>query len=291
MIQTVIDALDAAIALNLPTVNRHGVAELMQVEGGMMPVVYADNGSFVPIANDNSGTFSYWRYNGKESDKGVDLAGSACGGYEVTMPLRFVAMVDRAICPNVQNAARAAAWGAMDTDSSIRSAINAVSVNFPSSAVDTDSRRVYQQEFGKGLENADKAWVAIDITVQVTGLAECFDPCERTGSFLCRLIQAKTWAQIQKCLTDAQEAAAIDALCGIDICEQIGQLDGQAVVACIASGEVPIALCTIMARPEATPDIGVECIGNAGLTSEYQALLCTPQPAESCYWRSITLGT
>jgi hypothetical protein len=224
MIGTLISMLDAAIEVHLPTVKRHGLAELMPVDGGTQPVVYADSGSFVPIANDNSGTFSYWRINGKESTTQVDIPGLACGAFANSIPLRFVAMVDRTICPQVQDAARAALWSAMDADDSIRSVVKAISIDFNSTAVEADTRRVYRQEFGKELDTADKAFVAIDLSVVVTGDPACFDPCNNVGDFLCALIQRKTWAQIKACMTDAQIEAADADLCTGGSCPYDGEI-------------------------------------------------------------------
>ena len=228
MIGTLISMLDAAIAVHLPTVKRHGLAELMPVDGGTQPVVYVDGGSFVQIANDNSGTFSYWRINGRESVASVDVQGLACGAFANTIPLRFVAMVDRTICPQVQDAARAALWSVIDADDSIRSVVKAISINFNSTGVEADTRRVYRQEFGKELEVADKAFVAIDLSVVVTGDPACFDPCNNVGDFFCAMIQKRTWAQVQACLTDAQEEAAIAALCSGGSCPYDGiiQING-----------------------------------------------------------------
>ena len=219
MIQTLISMLDAAIAQHLPTVKRHGLAELQPVDGGTQPVVYADNGSFVQIASDNSGTFSYWRMLSAERTTSVEIPGQACDAFVVTIPLRFVAMVDRTLCPQVQDAARAGLWAAIDADDSIRSVTRAISIDFNSTGVDADSRKVYQQEFGRPLENASKAWVAIDMSVVVTGNPECFDPCDAVGDFFCAMIQKRTWAQVQACLTEAQEAAAIAALCDVGPCD------------------------------------------------------------------------
>lgn len=278
MIQTLISMMDAAIAAHIPTVKRHGLAELMAIEGGgTQPVVYVDNGSFTQIANDNSGTFSYWRL-GTEKNRSTEVQGQCGDAFEVTIPLRFVAMVDRAICPSVQDAARSATWAATATDGAIKSVTNALIVDFASSSIEADTRKVYQQEFGRPLDEASKAFVAIDFSVIVTGNPECFDPCNAVGDFLCLLIQKKQWAQIQNCLTDAQEAAAITALCGAgNLCAEVNAAGPTEVVACVvANGDIPIYLCTILATDEASPDIIVECIGNAGKTAEVQDIICDP---------------
>ena len=280
MIQTIIDLLDAAAGMHLSTAVRHGIAELQPVDGGTQPVVYASDGSFVQIANDNAGSLSYWRLSGRESERQVDIVGSACGGFEVTMPLRFVAMVDRALCPSVAGAARSASWAMMDVDTSIVTATDAVTVDFTGVGVDTDSRRVYQQEFGTALTSTTKAWVAIDISVVVVGQAECFAECGPSGDFLCKLIEAKTWAQIKTCLTQAQiDAAEADLCTSGTLCEVVNGADPSEVVACIENdGDVPIYLCEIIDSTAATADLIVECIGNAGKTAAVQALICEPCP-------------
>ena len=138
--------------------------------------------------------------------------GQCDSGFEVTVPLRFVAMVDRSTCPVVSDAF-SASWAARDAVDAIRVTINAISISLSQTSIDTDTRRVYQQEYGRPLDNADKAFLAIDFSVVVVGNAACFDPCGDTGDFLCRMIQSRQWATIQACLTQAQEDAAIAALC------------------------------------------------------------------------------
>lgn len=216
MIQTIIEALDAAVALNLPVATRHGLAELQNTKGGTMPVVYNGDGSFKPIATDLNGTFSYWRINGAVKDRQADVPGFCTSGFTATFPLRIVTLIDRTICPDVVNAARAASTGARITHTALNQALGAAMVVVSSSGVDADVKKVYQAEFGGAsfqMPPPTKALVAIDLVVEVTGRAECFDPCDNVVPFLCALIQRQTWARIQGCLTDAQEAAAIAALC------------------------------------------------------------------------------
>lgn len=295
MIQTLIDILDAAVALHLPTVKRHGLAELHPIDGGgTQPVVYSGDGSFNQIANDNAGSFSYWRLNGSERTTKADVPGQACEAFALALPLRYVAMVDRERCPLVQDSARAALWAAMATGSSIRPVIQAIVVDFGSTSIDADTRRVYQQEFGTALQTADKAFVAIDITVVVTGRAECFDPCDTPTNFLCALIQNRTWLQIKACMTDAQIEAAIEDLCDTVCpteCEVLAAITDPLTVAPCVEDEMAIAMGgSFIARPAYTVDILNEQIRNAGKDEALCALLCPPV-MQSCYWRSISLGT
>jgi len=279
MIQTLISMLDAAIAQHLPTVKRHGLAELQPVDGGTQPVIYADNGSFVQIANDNSGTFSYWRMLSAERTTSVQITTQACDAFVVTIPMRFVAMVDRTLCPQVQDAARAGLWAAIDADDSIRLVTRAISIDFNSTGVDADSRKVYQQEFGRQLENASKAWVAIDMSVVVTGNPECFDPCSVVGDFLCALIAKQTWQRIKACMTDAQIEAATEDLCDAGpcvLCDVVEPADPADVVACVSPGNIPVLLVATVLTPEATPEVIVVAMDAADKTDEVRDLICTP---------------
>ena len=65
--------------------------------------------------------------------------------------------------------------------------------------------------------------------------------------------------------------------CGDDLCATVNAANSSDVIACVVeNGDVPVYLCGFIATDEATADIGVECIGNAGKTADYQALLCPP---------------
>ena len=292
MIRTVIQALDAAIATHIPTVVRHGIAELHPADGGTAPVAYASDGSFQQITSDSSGTFSYWRLNGQQKDQETEVVGQCDSGFEVTVPLRFVAMVDRSTCPVVSDAAFSASWAARDAVDAIRVTINAISISLSQTSIDTDTRRVYQQEYGRPLDNADKAFLAIDVSVVVVGNAECFDPCGDTGDFLCRMIQSRQWATIQACLTQAQEDAAIAALCEggpcPTDCEVIEGMDASEIVACVPSGDRTELLCEVMDTAEATPEAIVVCLDGANKTDAVRDIICTPCP--KCDPLTITIN-
>lgn len=216
MLATIIEALDAAMAARLPAVQRNGLCELHRVEGGTMPVKHTGQGSFEPVATDVAGSFSYWRLSGRLREDAAEIAGSCSDGFTAEIPLRFVALLDREQCGAVEDAARAAASDARASLPVLRQTLKAALVMARSTAIDAVTDSVYRAEFsgaGFGMPGADKALVAIDITLQVTGRASCFDPCDDSGDFLCRVIQAQQWVRIRACLTDGQEAAAIEDLC------------------------------------------------------------------------------
>lgn len=224
MLQAIIDGLDAAIAAKLSATVRHGLCELHKVQGGTMPVKHDGGGSFTPIASDTSGSFSYWRINGKLKEDATQLVGSCGDGFAAELPLRIVTLLDRATCPMVEDSARAAATDARIAISAIRSAIKAINVTLKATSIDAITESVYRAECGGagfGMPGADKAMVAIDLTVTVTARASCFDPCDSPGDFTCRLIQSQQWARIRACLTESQEAAAVADLCDSCPCEPL----------------------------------------------------------------------
>jgi hypothetical protein len=95
-------------------------------------------------------------------------------------------------------------------------------VDFSSGSVEVQSSRVYNQEFGGGLDvNPNKTLVAIDVTISVTGRSSCFEPCTPTPDFFCALIEAKTWAKIKGCMTAGQIADAIEDLCDDAPCDPL----------------------------------------------------------------------
>jgi hypothetical protein len=213
MIQQILQALDAAAAQHLPVAVRHLLTEQQPTGSGIAPHVYVGNGNWNPIANDNAGTFSYWRLMSPIREQEVDAPG-CFDAFQATYNLRLVSMIDRDICGDVFDATRAAATAIRNTDDDLRAALKLMLVDFSSGSVEVQSSRVYNQEFGGGLDvNPNKTLVAIDVTISVTGRSSCFEPCIPTPDFFCALIEAKTWSKIKGCMTAGQIADAIEDLC------------------------------------------------------------------------------
>jgi hypothetical protein len=219
MIQTILQALDQAAAEHLPVGARYLLVEQQRTGTGVAPHRYDGNGRWTPIANDNAGTFSYWRLTSPIKEQEVDAAG-CYDVFEAVYSLRLVAMVDRSLCPDLIDVARGAATAVRGTDDGIRASLKLRTVDFGVSSVEVNSQRVYTQEFGGTLDvNPDKALVSIDIAVTITGKSNCFAPCEATADYLCGLIEAQTWQRIKGCMTEAQIAAAIADLCVGSSCD------------------------------------------------------------------------
>jgi hypothetical protein len=228
MIQQILQALDAAAAQHLPVALRHLLTEQQPTGSGIAPHVYVGNGNWNPIANDNAGTFSYWRLMSPIREQEVDAPG-CFDAFQATYNLRLVSMIDRDICGDVFDATRAAATAIRNTDDELRAALKLMLVDFSSGSVEVQSSRVYNQEFGGGLDvNPNKTLVAIDVTISVTGRSSCFEPCTPTPDFFCALIEAKTWAKIKDCMTAGQIADAIEDLCDDAPCDPLSvQVNGE----------------------------------------------------------------
>ena len=221
MIQQILQAIDAAAAQHLPVAVRHLLAEQQPTGSGIAPHIYVGNGNWNQIANDNAGTFSYWRLLSPIREQEVDAPG-CFDAFQATYNLRLVAMIDRDICGDVLDATRAAATAIRNTDDDLRAALKLMLVDFATGSVEVQSARVYQQEFGGTLDvNPNKALVAIDVSVSVTGKSACFEPCLPATDFFCALIEAKTWAKIKACMTEGQVADAIADLCDDAPCDPL----------------------------------------------------------------------
>jgi hypothetical protein len=221
MIQQILQAIDAAAAQHLPVAVRHLLAEQQPTGSGIAPHIYVGNGNWNQIANDNAGTFSYWRLLSPIREQEVDAPG-CFDAFQATYNLRLVSLIDRDICGDVLDATRAAATAIRNTDDDLRAALKLMLVDFATGSVEVQSARVYQQEFGGTLDvNPNKALVAIDVSVSVTGKSACFEPCLPATDFFCALIEAKTWAKIKACMTEGQVADAIADLCDDAPCDPL----------------------------------------------------------------------
>ena len=201
MITQILTVLDAA-AEAMPVGARYRWASLVAGR----PHVHVGNGDFVPVAEDAAGSWSYWRAMGPAQVSQADI-GEACIGYRVTMPLRFVAWVDREECtPAIMDAVNAMRASRRD----VVAAIGAADVQFDRIAWQVDG--VGGQEFRpEPVWPTHKMLVNIDITLVVEADERCVQGCGDAVSVLCRLMGAATLEQIRECLGDR-----INELCDLD---------------------------------------------------------------------------
>lgn len=213
MIQTIIEAFDLTAGDALGVTTRHGLAELRPVGGGTAPYVYAGGGQWTTVATDANGTYSYWRIAAPVVETSVP--GTTCANdFRATYQLRLVAIVDRTVCPAIEEAARGAIAAMRGTVNALARTLGLKRLNADTGRIDLDSRRVYQQEFGQvGDVLPSQAIISIDVTVVALGRPECFSPCGEQGSLLCQVIEQRTWEAIKACMSEVQIAAATDDLC------------------------------------------------------------------------------
>lgn len=219
MIQTIIEAFDLAGGDAIGVVTRHGLAELRPVGSGTAPYVYAGDGQWTQIATDANGSWSYWRIAAPIIETSVP--GSTCtNDFRATYQLRLVTVVERSVCPAVEDAARAALSAIRGTAAELARGLKLKRLNADTGRVDLESRKVYQQEFGQvGDVPPNRSIIAIEITVVALGRPECFTPCGATGSLLCQLVEVQTWAKIKACMSMVQlDAAEADLCTGGDSC-------------------------------------------------------------------------
>ena len=270
----IISILDIAASDRLPVAVRNGLCEIKRLNDVTAPAYYS-GGSWTVVAIDADN--SYWRLRGRIRER-LNTGTVVCGEVlDTEIPLRLVSLVQRSVCENVQDHARAAATAMRGVEKQLCTALSAMQVVVSTEGIDVDTRSVYAQEYGGGMgEPGDSlAMVAIDLTVKITGKQGCLDVCGDPVDIVCKVIETASNDKVVECLGSRLSEICDTTPC--DTCEVVNAADPSEVVACIeAENDIPIYLGQIIDSDQATPDLIVEAIGNAGKTDEVEALLCTP---------------
>ena len=270
----IISILDIAASERLPVAVRNGLCEIKRLDNVTAPAYYLGGGwNVVAIDADNS----YWRLRARIRER-LNTGTVVCGEVlDTEIPLRLVSLVQRSVCENVQDHARAAATAMRGVEKQLCTALSAMQVVVSTEGIDVDTRSVYAQEYGGGMgEPGDSlAMVAIDLTVKITGKQGCLDVCGDPVDIVCKVIETASNDKVVECLGSRLSEICDTTPC--DTCEVVNAADPSEVVACIeAENDITIYLGQIIDSDQATPDLIVEAIGNAGKTDEVEALLCTP---------------
>ena len=270
----IISILDIAASERLPVAVRNGLCEIKRLDNVTAPAYYLGGGwNVVAIDADNS----YWRLRARIRER-LNTGTVVCGEVlDTEIPLRLVSLVQRSVCENVQDHARAAATAMRGVEKQLCTALSAMQVVVSTEGIDVDTRSVYAQEYGGGIgEPGDSlAMVAIDLTVKITGKQGCLDVCGDPVDIVCKVIETASNDKVVECLGSRLSEICDTTPC--DTCEVVNAADPSEVVACIeAENDITIYLGQIIDSDQATPDLIVEAIGNAGKTDEVEALLCTP---------------
>ena len=270
----IISILDIAASDRLPVAVRNGLCEIKRLNDVTAPAYYS-GGSWTVVAIDADN--SYWRLRGRIRER-LNTGTVVCGEVlDTEIPLRLVSLVQRSVCENVQDHARAAATAMRGVEKQLCTALSAMQVVVSTEGIDVDTRSVYAQEYGGGMgEPGDSlAMVAIDLTVKITGKQGCLDVCGDPVDIVCKVIETASNDKVVECLGSRLSEICDTTPC--DTCEVVNAADPSEVVACIeAENDIPIYLGQIIDSDQATADLIVEAISNAGKTDEVEALLCTP---------------
>lgn len=186
MIDALVDILNEAIGLNVQT--KHGLAQLIQGR----PHVHVGDGQWRPIAQDTDGAWSYFRINGQMGVDSADI-GLPCAGVSATVPLRYVALLNRSECDELPGMMVSIAGDIRGTSGAVKAAIGAVRVAFPSIRPSIDEATV--QELGSEVNvPLNRVLVTLDITAQIVGEDSCLTSCNYQRPVPCGTISGGSCA-------------------------------------------------------------------------------------------------
>ncbi len=275
MISTIIEVLDIAASNRLKATARYGLAELQpNGSGGTTPAIYTSSGSWKPITVDDGGDWSYWREIDKVKED--DAPFEACSNLTTrSYTLRLVTLLGRELCGTSSDAGTAAATEMRLSYGTIRTAIKASIVKIKVLGIDTDTAHVFASEF-KGIPegvNTNKALIAIDLLVSITGKDSCFDVCDPID-LTCAIIDKASNDKVEECLGSERIAEICDSDCP-DLCELLNESEDPITYsACIPDEFAPAVGNQMLARDTYTADLIVEGIGLAGKTDDVRDLIC-----------------
>ena len=277
MIGAIIQVLDAVAAGRLSAPARNGLCELIPVESGTAPAKYVGGDSWQIISVDSGGDWSYWRLTDRIREARDERMASCDTIITATHSLRLVTLISREVCDSAIDTARAAASDMRKASRTVRDATGAMTAEIAVSGIDADSARVYAAEF-KGVGGAipaGKMLVAIDMVVAITGREECFGDCGNPIDPTCAVIATASDANVAECLGGRLDEICDNAPCPTP-CEVIEELDASEIVACVPSADRPALTVASIGTPEATAEVIVVGMDQAGKTDAVKAIICAP---------------
>ena len=232
MTERIIDFLDALVATVGAVDRRYCLVEKRaDVNGTNIPYKYKGNGNYEAV-NVDGGSVSYWRIVNSISFDVVD-GNKAVKNLQATYPIRYVAMVRRDdINPLTFSQDVANLLEGRNKD--LQTQLQAKNVNITVGSIDTDTVKIWGDEFSVPLSepNYTRSMVMIDLTVTVIAARSCWESCDDFPDIL----QGFDWCDpsTYQRLTPAQITCLEGFLCGT--CEDATvQLNGT-TVGTIASG-------------------------------------------------------
>jgi len=224
MTQQIIDYLQALAATIGTIENSYCLAEKREIEQDKseIPYIYVGDGNYKPVEVE-SGSFSYFRLVNKTSFdevEGVRVEKDLKGTY----PIRFVAMVRRDESnPLTYSQDVANVFEGRKRD--LMSILKARNVNVTVNSIDTDTPKIWQEEFTMPIStpNYKRSMAMIDLTVEVIASRVCWQNCANYPDIL----QGFPWCNETKAtldrLTDEQVDCISDELCEVIPCDPVTQ--------------------------------------------------------------------
>lgn len=226
MTERIIDFLDALVATVGAVDKRYCLVEKRaDINGTNIPYKYKGNGNYEAV-NVDSGSVSYWRIVNSISFDVVD-GNKAVKNLQATYPIRYVAMVRRDdINPLTFSQDVANVLEGRNKD--LQTQLQAKNVNITVGSIDTDTVKIWGEEFTMPLSepNYTRSMVMIDLTVTVIAARSCWESCDDFPDIL----QGFDWCDpsTYQRLTPAQITCLEGFLCGT--CEDATvQLNGTTV--------------------------------------------------------------
>jgi hypothetical protein len=243
MVSTVIDILNARLELTGFFHSLYCLAEKKREkreEGDFIfPAQYVGGGDLRMIEFDSAG-FAYFRKDGEITQSIVENDFGQSQWYEVTIPLRLVAMVNRsaingddAFSPDAL--ARQLASSLTFKNGDLRTALTAAKTQVNAANWITDPEQIWSDETeGTGAIEPDysRAFIAMSVTVSVTADEKCIQNLCEADTDILHIFDFCKAATVAR-LTPAQVACLEAALCEVPptLCEQLAEVEPADVVA------------------------------------------------------------
>lgn len=217
MTERIVDFLDALVATVGAIDERYCLVEKREMpyngQSTNIPYKYVGNGNYRPVEVDG-GSVSYWRLVNNISFDVVD-GNSAIKNLQATYPIRYVAMVKRDTNnPLVFSQDVANILEGRNKD--LQTQLQAKNVNITVNSIDTDTPKIWGEEFTMPLKEPDykRSLVMLDITVTVIAKRECWQDCDNYPDILAGFPWCEDTAATVARLTEEQQDCLFAELCG-----------------------------------------------------------------------------
>lgn len=220
MIESIIDYLNAKLALIGYFDKRYCLTEIKSEGENTFPVCYSANGDWQKIQIDQHDGVTYWRKSGDVSSSKVDNPFTTDVLYETTFPLRLVAFKRRGDVGDDDNYTADRLVDVIKkqitfVNETLKSTLKVRKVETIVTSSTTNSADVLTDEFDPPFApDVPFKWVAvaIEIDVMVVGTADCMDACPTDNDILhgfdfCQQIVVDR-------LTPTQKTCLQNAICG-----------------------------------------------------------------------------